>query len=181
VATATLTGNLHPFAIDTSNWGEITGTVNATSTSEAVANGDASAPVSLTVLKHARPSFELNSDLYNLVLDWRVRARGSVVPATNVQLYNRPDLNGFRAGMDVDSENVTGSPFALGMNVTTYTNLEAGGALNWDATPDTSNTGSFLTTYTLTTSDQDLPGAMQLATVTITLRARRNRRRRQLR
>jgi hypothetical protein len=163
---------VHPLSIDTTTPGIASGSVNASSTSEAVANGSFSQPVSMTVLKHARPSFDLGSDVYNLNYDLGIRARGSTVPATFVQFFNRPDLEGFRADLDIDNVGVSGNAAVLSANVMTHTNLEPGGALDWSTSLNTGSTGSFTTTYTLTTSDEDLPGAMAQATLTISLTAR---------
>jgi endonuclease/exonuclease/phosphatase family metal-dependent hydrolase len=172
VATATLAGNAHALFINTTSPGAKSGAVTAASTSEAVADGAFSQNLSTTVLAHASPSFAAASDTQSLVIDFGVRARGSIVPAASYAIFNRADASGFTAGLDVDSVAVSGSGSVLSSDVATLSNLAAAGSAAFSASLDTTGTGSFSTTYTLATSDQDLPGATTLAPLTVSLSAR---------
>jgi hypothetical protein len=172
VATATLAGNAHALFINTTTPGLKSGAVAAQSTSEAVADGTFSQNVSTSVLAHASPSFAPESDARELVIDFGVRARGSAVPAAGYAIFNRPDASGYTAGLDVDSVGTSGDASALSSNVAALTNLAAAGSAAFSASLSTASIGSFSTTYTLATSDQDLPGAAALAPLTVSLRAR---------
>jgi len=172
VATATLAGNAHALFVNTTTPGATTGAVTAASTSEAVADGAFSQNVSTSVLAHASPSFASDSDAHGLVIDFGVRARGSSVPAANYAIFNRADASGFTARLDVDSVALSGNTSALSSNVAAFSNLAAAGSAAFSASLDTTSVGSFSTTYTLATSDQDLPGATALAPLTVSLSAR---------
>jgi hypothetical protein len=60
----------------------------------------------------------------------------------------------------------------LSSDVTPFTNLAPGGSISFAATLDTATLGSFATMYTLATSDEDLPGATALSSLTLQLSAR---------
>jgi hypothetical protein len=60
----------------------------------------------------------------------------------------------------------------LSSNVAPFTNLAPGGSVNFIASLDASALGSFATSYTLATSDEDLPGATALEPLTLQLTAR---------
>jgi hypothetical protein len=72
----------------------------------------------------------------------------------------------------VDSVALSGNTSALSSNVAAFSNLAAAGSAAFSASLDTTSVGSFSTTYTLATSDQDLPGATALAPLTVSLSAR---------
>lgn len=152
-------GNLHVLNLGTANPGLSSGAANASSTSQEVANGTFQQNVSTTVLAHSNASFNGGSDIDVLPIDFGIRARGSGVITTNLSIFNLAHPSGFTAGLDVDSITPSGDIGRLTSNVSTFTNLVAGGSQTFSAGLNTLDTGLFSTTYLLSVSDQDLPGA----------------------
>ncbi len=156
---ALVPGNVHELNLDTANPGPSSGTVNATSTSQEVADGSFQQNVSTTVLAHSNASFNGGSDVDVLPIDFGIRARGSGVITNNFSIFNLDHSSGFTAGLDVDSVAPSGDIGRLTSNVSTFNNLAAGGSQSFSAGLNTQDTGLFNTTYELSVSDQNLPGA----------------------
>lgn len=111
-----------------------------------------------TVLDHANGSFSSGSDVNTLTIDFGVQIpnSGTVMQAAN--LYNLEEAVGFTAALDLDS--ISGGSAALSTDLSTFSNLAAGGMQGFNGLFDTSQpAGLYLSTVDLTLSDEDLVGA----------------------
>jgi endonuclease/exonuclease/phosphatase family metal-dependent hydrolase len=164
IATATLAGNLHALAITTGTPGVAGGTVSVNSASQAAQDATFGQAVSTTVLAHARPSFSAAEQQTSATIDFGIWARGSGTVTSSGAVHNLPDASGFTAGLDGDSVIATGDTARLSSDLAPFTNFAA--------MLDRSSLGTLATTYILATSDEDLPGATGLASLTLQLTAR---------
>ena len=178
IATATLAGNVHALSISTTSPGVASGTVSVNSSSQAAQDASFAQAVSTTVLAHARPSFSAADQQTSATIDFGIWARGTGTVTSNGAVHNLPDASGFTAGLDGDSVIGVGDTTRLSSNLTPFTSLPPGGSVNFAASLDTAALGSFATTYMLATSDEDLPGAAELTSLTLQLNARVGDRRR---
>jgi hypothetical protein len=84
------------------------------------------------------------------------------------------NLAGTVAGLDLDSFGAGGSSAQLSADVATFSNLAASSSHPFVATLSDANNGTLSTIYTLYTlnfSDEDLPGAQPLGSLTVHLKA----------
>jgi endonuclease I len=128
--------------------------------------------VSLSVLSHANPSFSGAGDVDSLVYDFGMITQGAHDPTFSFDLFNLAGMPGFTAGLDLDAISMSGDTNAFTMDMAPFsgaTALAAGGSRTFTATFDTALMGSFSTTYTLAFSDENLPGAASLGSMTLTL------------
>jgi hypothetical protein len=165
-------GNVHALNFNTATPGVKNGTINASSTSQEVADGSFSQDVSTTVLAHSDASFNSSTNVDLLPIDFGVRARGSGLINSGFSISNLADASGFTAGLDLDSVAPSGNTAQLNSNVTTFSNLAPGNSVSFSTTFDTANLGSFSTNYVLSVSDQDLPGATAGSSLALMLTGR---------
>jgi hypothetical protein len=126
----------------------------------------------MSVVSHANPSFDATSDLNSLVYDFGALTAGASPPAFSFDIFNLSTTAGFTAGLDLDSITAVGDLHKLSTNFELFSGantLAAGNGAEFVATLDTSAIGSFSATYTLGFSDENLPGAAALGTMTLTL------------
>jgi hypothetical protein len=165
-------GNVHALNLNTSSPGVRSGNVSVTSTSQEVANGSFSQPVSTTVLAHANPSFDIGSDVNVATIDFGIKGRGLLGSATqSFSLANLAHVSGFTARLDLDSISGAGDTGALSTTAAPFTNLPAGSTVSFDAALSDANLGTFAATYTLNLSDENLPGAALVGPLTLHLAA----------
>jgi len=166
-------GNNHIVALSTSTPGVKSAIVSATASSQAAEGAAASISLSTTVLAHATPSFDPAVTTTTRTIDFGIHGRGEAIPAIQVLLNNRADPSGFTAGLDLDSVNGTGSTAQLALAIAAGAPSIAAGANREGSVSFASGTiGSFSSTYSLATSDQDLPGAINLSALTLNLTGR---------
>lgn len=135
-------------------------------------DGDDVVTVNLSVLSHANPSFIAGSDANSLVYDFGVVALNSPAPTFSFDLFNLEATAGYTAGLDLDSIVGSGDIGRLATNLDVFqgtTSLAAGAGYGFTAALDTANAGAFSATYTLNFSDENLPGAASLGSMTLTL------------
>lgn len=128
--------------------------------------------VNLNVLSHANPSFVAGSDTNGLTFDFGTVTLGAVVPMFSFDLFNLEAAAGFTAGLDLDSIVASGDTAALATNLDVFqdaASLAAGAGYGFNAELNTSAAGTFSATYTLNFSDENLPGATSLGSMTLTL------------
>jgi hypothetical protein len=128
--------------------------------------------VSLNVVDHATPSFAGSSNQNTLIHDWGIVPEGLAAPTFDFDLFNLVDTTGFTAALELDSFSVVGDTNSLTTNLTPLLGasaLEAGSSSPFNATLDTSTVGSFTALYTLSFSDEDLPGASTLGNLSLLL------------
>jgi endonuclease I len=126
--------------------------------------------VLLPVLDHANPSFSLLTDQNTLNYNFGTVAQGSNVPMFQFDIANLIGTVNYTAKLELDSISVTEDGAKFPTNLFTFINssaLPAGASLSFDAAFDTSTVGSFAATYTLNFSDENLPGASSLGSLTL--------------
>lgn len=155
-------GDTIPLSFDTSVAGLAAGQVQANSSSKSAANASFMAPVSLDVLDHANPSFAADNDVDLLEIDFGQVPRGELAAPIPFQIFNLEQTIGFTSKLDLDAIDVSDDVPWLGTNLNTFAGLTAGQAsTSFFAFLGTSVPGTFSETYTLTFSDEDLPGSIQ--------------------
>jgi endonuclease I len=124
--------------------------------------------VSLDILDHANASFDSGSDDNTLTIDFgTVNAGGpQSLPFTIYNLEGTPSLT---AGLDLDAINGSGDTGELTTDLAPFAALAAAGSQSFLATIDTPTCGDFSATYTLTLSDENLPGAIPTTSLVLTL------------
>lgn len=169
---ATTAGDTRTVTFDTASAGERSATVTVTSSSQGVEGGQASFSISTQVLDHARPSFEPSTIALSRTVDFGIWALGSAVPAVAVEIHNVAAA-GPSAALDLDSADAAGDAAQLTLDVATGgAPIAPGAARSADAGLSTAAVGAFEASYSLLTSDEDLPGATTLAVLNLTLRGR---------
>ena len=132
-------------------------------------DGNDTINVSLSVLDHATPSFLGSSFADTLTLNFGQVNLGGLADM-NFSLFNLEGTTGFTAGLELDSISGSGDTSVLSTDLATFgggSALNAGDSGSFSAMFDTSNEGLFSATYTLSFSDEDLPGAMALGDLTL--------------
>ena len=167
-ADALAAANLHSLQLDTSTAGNRSGQVQVTATSQAAANANFSQDLNFTVLDHAQPSFDGNSLQQNIDVDLGIVAFGDVAPLASLMLHNLVDTLNFTAGLDLDAFSFSGDA-AFETDLATFTNLAAGSAQAFDVSLQTDAYGIFDGLLSLTTSDQDLLGAVAGTLLSVSL------------
>ena len=135
-------------------------------------DGNDTINVSFDVLDHSEASFEGLADVNSLLLDFGTVVMGSSLPDLDFDIFNLEDTAGFTADLELDSISGSGDTSVLTTDLTTFTGgsaLEAGFSNSFMASMDTSTLGSFSATYTLSFSDEDIPGAATGDDLTLTL------------
>jgi endonuclease I len=135
------------------------------------ADGNDVVNVTGRVVSHAVPSLALTSTLLSQTIDYGIVAQDASL-TVGFSVVNR-DLNGgFTAGLDIDAINTAGDAAAFAISAGPSTNLLAGGVIDFAGSLLTDTLGTKSATYALLTSDQNIPGATNLATLNVSLTAR---------
>jgi endonuclease I len=135
-------------------------------------DGNDVATVNLSVLSHANPSFIAGSDVNGLTYDFGVISLNAPTPTFSFDLFNLEATAGYTAGLDLDSIVGSGDTGALTTSLEVFQGaaaLAAGAGYSFTAALDTAAAGAFSATYTLSFSDENLPGASSLGSMTLTL------------
>ena len=126
---------------------------------------------SYSYLLHAAPSFDGNSSIDSLVLDFGTVAQYSAVSPLGFSLFNLADPD--RTALDLIGFTATGDNATLGSGLAQFIDLLQGSARLFYATLDTKTAGDFLATYILTLADAASIGAAGTRdsyTLTLTLK-----------
>ena len=170
-----------PIVVDTAplGYGPFAGAItidNTDLTSAGPGKGAQDADDTITVLgeavDHANPSFDPVGDFNGVVVDFGTVGRfASVAPAT-VSLWNLPSVHGATAHLDIDAVNASGDTAVLSISLTPAAGLPAAQAVQFAASVDTAApTGAYEAVFTVTVSDENIPGATPLGSVTVTVTA----------
>ena len=119
---------------------------------ETLTNLTSSYNVTYDYLNHAAASFDDGSSMTELTLDFGERNLGEVA-SIGFGLFN---LTGDRVGLDLDFISGNGDTSVLTTDLIPFTSLAAGNHLDFLASFDTSNLGSFAATYVLDLSDENV-------------------------
>ena len=158
--------------IDTATAGTKGGSANTSSTNAYRANGVVGATSAshtlgnVDVLDHANASFAGDADSNSLTIDFGTVDQGSS-QSRGFSLHNLLATVGYTAALDLDSVGETDSANVFSTDLATFLNLAAGGSNAYSVTLDTTATGSFAGTYTLSLSDENLAGATGGQTLTL--------------
>ena len=128
--------------------------------------------VSLNVYDHANPSFLGGSDQNVLTLDFGTVTQDLTSPTMDFDIFNLINTASFTASLELDSVIASGDVGVLSTDLAAFTGgsaLAAGANNMFTATLDTSGVGNFSATYTLSFSDENLPGASALGDLTLNL------------
>jgi endonuclease I len=139
------------------------------------ADGNDTINVTGSVVSHARPSVSLAQDSSTQTIDLGIFAQGSSGTDTNntFGIVNRGTANEFVAGLDIDSVSfASGEAAAFTTDLAASSNLAVGEARTFTATAVTDVLGVHAVTYSLATSDENIPGAMSLTSLSTTLTSR---------
>ncbi len=154
---ALVAGDVYDLMLNTSVVGPRNGQVNASSNSQAVANGSYLKGVSSTILDHANASFASDSDLNTLTIDFGTLTTGGVI-SSEFDLFNLEQTALFTSALDLDMIARQGDTGVLVCNPALFSNLAAGDSRGFIASFNTGTAGSYSATYTLHLSDEDVPG-----------------------
>ena len=154
-------GTMHLLTLSTTLAGLRSGTVSVTASSLQAMNPTFSGTVSTTVLDHAVGSFASAATTTSLTVDFGTLIRGGAGGSEAFAVFNRPATSGtaWTARLDLDG---VSSPAPAGVFSTTlapFANLLSGSSRPYAVSMATALTGTFSSLFTLTLSDEDLPGA----------------------
>ncbi|MEM1304577.1 MAG: endonuclease, partial [Planctomycetota bacterium] len=183
-ATSSITGDLNAFAIgsggsqqvtvgldaNTSQAGLTTGEVRFDNldittgggSGRGANDGDDVVQLSYTTVDHATPSWDGSLVNTQLEIDFGEVELGASVSDTAFELFNLEQTAGFTADLELDSISGLGTTGVLTVDPTVLTGpaaIEGGDSATLHASFDTSTAGNFGALYTLSLSDEDLPGA----------------------
>ncbi|MFT3685356.1 MAG: hypothetical protein QM783_10590 [Phycisphaerales bacterium] len=111
--------------------------------------------VTANIVDPSQASFSAAGAQNTLLIDFGTVNQGDAVSPYAFIIANLQATLGFTAGLDIlaGDINATGDTGVLSANLAALTNLAAGSSNNYNASFDTSNMGSFSTTYTITGRD----------------------------
>lgn len=162
--------NVHTLSLNTATAGLATGTISVSSSSESAASANFSQTLNVSVLSHANPSLSGSGDVNSATVDFGIVANGAGSLSQGFNVANLVQTVGYTAGLKLTSISGAGDTAALTTNAATFSNLAAGGSMNFNASLSKSaGYGTFTAVYTLLTADQDLPGATALENLSLTL------------
>jgi len=158
-------GNTHPIALSTAAAGLFSGTVSVVATSPQTAAPTSSQTVTMGVLDHASGSFASATTLASLDIDFGTLLQGTGPADRTFSIFNRAGSLGgaWTAKLDLDGvlASVPGGIFST--TLAPFVGLAAGASRTYGLSMLTTTTGSFSGTYSLSLSDEDLPGATSQA------------------
>lgn len=128
--------------------------------------------VNLNVLNHANPSFAADNDINSLTYDFGVITQGAPPPTFTFNIFNLGANPALTAGLDLDTIAATGDSSVVDLSLTPFSGastLPAAEGRSFTASVVTDVLGGFSAAISLAFSDEDLPGAMPLGTMTLTL------------
>ncbi len=118
--------------------------------------------IAATALDPANASFSESADVNALTVDLGTATQGDPDVTQTFSIFNLLATAGFTSALDLDTINIVGSDDpALSLSLDDFDNLAAGASVTGSATLDTSTVGTFTESYTLTLSDENIPGETQ--------------------
>jgi len=130
--------------------------------------------VSAMILNHASPSLMGVVPLTSETIDFGTISRNTGVHTHSALVFNQAANPSLTADLDVDSVVGVGTPVSstsvIGTTLVPTSGILANSALSGEVSFDSSQpAGSYQVVYTITTSDENLPGAIALPNLTITV------------
>jgi autotransporter-associated beta strand protein len=150
----------HLLTVKTGTVGVFTGTVSAAATTPLTATPTFSQTASMSVLDHATGSFTSGSTLTNFDIDFGTLPLGSGTASRSFSIFNRAGPLGAALTANLDLDTITAdSPSTFSSTLSSFTNLMSGSSRTFSVSMLPTTTGVFSGTYTLSLSDENLPGA----------------------
>ena len=158
---------------NTSLVGATSGTVTFTSGTGIVTGSPVTVSLTGAVLAHSNASFASPADQDALNLNLGVQNRDGAVLTQPLSIYNLVATAGYTAALDLDTITPGAGSSAFSTNLAGFLNLAAGSGNAFSASFDPAGLvdGVYTKTYTLSLSDQDLPGTLGGQTLTLNLSA----------
>lgn len=128
--------------------------------------------VSMSVLNHANPSFSGGADVNSILIDFGSVLQGAPSPTAPFSIFNLPTTTNFTAGLDLDGVVGSNDTSVLTTTLSTFSGvstLAEGLSRSFTASMDTTTFGSFSASYSLSFSDENLPGAAAVGGLILTL------------
>jgi autotransporter-associated beta strand protein len=151
----------HVLTANTNQAGLRTGTVSVTATSTQTAAPTFSQSLTMSVLDHAIGSFSQGSTLTTLDIDFGTLTQGTETASQDFSIFNRPGTLGasWTAKLDLDGVSAAGVPGVFSTTLSPFLNLAPGSSRPFSVSMLTTTPGDFSGTYSLSLSDENLPGA----------------------
>lgn len=148
------------FNVDTSTAGTHSATLQVTTSSQGAANASFLDAISIDVLDHGNASFNPLTDENIRLIEFGQVTVGSEILTDSFQLFNLEQAAGYTADLDFTGSFPSGDADRLSADFDLFTGLAAGEASNhMQVSFDTSELGTFATSYSLFVSDEAIPGA----------------------
>ncbi len=144
--------------------------LTSAATGQGVSDGDDTIAATATVLDHSNASFDESSDTDSKVIDFGQVALGSSSQSTQCSVYNLSATAGYTADLDLDAINATGHTDTLELDMNTFSGLAPGNGITGYVVFSPVAPGSFEAQYTLSVSDEDIPGTQQGTPLTLIVR-----------
>ncbi|MEE9296101.1 MAG: IPTL-CTERM sorting domain-containing protein [Phycisphaerae bacterium] len=162
---------------DTATAGPRSGTITvdntdltSAATGQGSADGDDVIDMTADVLDHAQASFSDAADQGTLTIDFGSVLLGAGAQTIAFTIYNLEATAGFTADLDLDSIAGSGDTATLFTDLAAVSDLPAGQGQQFIASFDpAAGEGSYQAVYTISVSDEDLPGAQPGNDMTLTL------------
>ncbi|MFM7245364.1 MAG: beta strand repeat-containing protein [Planctomycetaceae bacterium] len=160
----------HLLTVRTGTAGPLTGTVSAAAATPLTVEPTFSQSVSMSVLDHAIGSFASGTTLTSMDIDFGTLALGSGTASRSFSIFNRAGSLGsaWTAKLDLDGISSSGSS-VFSTTLAPFTSLASGSSRGFSLSLPTATTGVFSGTYSLSLSDENLPGATS-QTMSLTVR-----------
>jgi len=151
----------HLLTLSTTAVGLRSGTVTVTATSPQVTGGTFSGTASTSVLDRSIGSFSAGTTTTTLAVDFGTLIEGGATGTSSFSIFNRPAASGtaWTARLDLDGVSAAVPAGVFSTSLAAFANLAAGSSRTFGVGIVPATTGSFAGSYTLSLSDEDLPGA----------------------
>lgn len=137
------------------------------------ADGNDTIDIELQVREHAEASFDALVNEDTRTIDFGIVPAECGVDTEGFAVYNIEVVSGFTAALDLDSISPAGDTVALYTDLAGFSDLPAGDGQSFHAYFDTTlGAGSYESSYTLSVSDEDLPGTQSGTDMVLTLKGK---------
>ncbi len=161
------TANAHRLNLQSTTVGAQTGNLQVTSGSQAVANGSFAKTFDYAVLDHASPTLADGNGQPLTASTFDLSATSSI----GLSVLNAIGTRGFTAALDLDLILATGDVGEFALTLVPTNRIAAGDFVAFQAAFLGTAPGIYSASYELRFSDEDLPGAIDLAPLNLTFSA----------
>lgn len=140
--------------------------VTSAGAGQGASDGDDTLTLNAMVLDHAVPSLSALDTVTDITLDLGVVTLGEPATMVSIDVHNLGSL-AHGADLDLDAISAAGDTASFFHDFAPIASIPAGSAVTLTFESSAFQTGDFNATYTIETSDEDLPGAIALSDLTI--------------